>query len=42
MRRRLVTFVLVSAATAFLSSYWLYEGDLGRAFGGDDAISARP
>ena len=32
MRRRLLTFVLVAAATALLSTWWLYEGDLGAAF----------
>lgn len=34
MIRRLVTFILVAAITAFLSSYWLYEGNLGAALSG--------
>lgn len=31
MIRRLVTFIVVAAITAFLSTYWLYEGDLAAA-----------
>lgn len=41
MARRVATFVVVAAITAFLSTYWLYEGDLGAAFGGS-AHGARP
>lgn len=33
MPRRLLTFMLVAAVTALLSTYWLFEGDLGAAFG---------
>ena len=42
MRRRLLTFVLVAAATAFLSTYWLYEGALGEAVGfGSSSVGDR-
>ena len=31
MIRRVVTFIAVATVTAFLSTYWLFEGDLGAA-----------